>query len=66
MIDVKFIEFYLKCKYSKKLEEYFEVNKSVVSKWRNESFPERRLKEFSYREGTLDIKELFSRIYKID
>jgi hypothetical protein len=66
MIDINFIEFYIKSRYSLKLEEYFEVNKSVSSKWRNESFPERRLKEFSYREGTLDLKELFGRIYKID
>lgn len=46
-----------------RLEEYFEVNKSVASNWRKKSFPERRLKEFSYREGTLDTEELFSRIY---
>ena len=66
MLDIYFIEFYIKCKYLQKLEEYFDVNKSVSSKWRNESFPERRLKEFFYREGTLDLKELFGRIYKID
>jgi len=63
MTDIDFIEFYIKKKYSLKLEEYFEVNKSVASNWRKNSFPERRLKEFSYREGTLDTKELFSRIY---
>lgn len=63
MLDIDFIEFYIKKKYSRKLEEYFDVNKSVSSKWRNDSFPERRLKEFGYREGTLDIKELFSKIY---
>jgi len=62
-IDIDFIEFYIKKKYSQKLEEYFGVNKSVSSKWRNSSFPERRLKEFSYREGTLNTKELFSKIY---
>lgn len=65
MIDIYFIEFYIQRKYSKKLEEYFEVNKSVSSKWRNESFPDRRLHEFMYREGTLDIKDLISRIYKL-
>jgi hypothetical protein len=63
MIDVFFIEFYIQRKYSKKLEEYFEVNKSVSSKWRNDKFPDRRMKEFLYREGTLDTKELFNRIY---
>jgi len=50
-------------KYSMKLEDFFEVNKSVASFWRNSKFPERRLKEFFYREGTLDVKELISRIY---
>jgi len=64
MIDIDFIEFYLYKRYNKKLEEYFEVNKSVSSKWRNKSFPERRLKEFLYREGTVDVLELFNRIYK--
>jgi hypothetical protein len=63
MIDIYFIEFYIQRKYSQRLEEYFEVNKSVASNWRKNSFPGRRLKEFSYREGTLDTKELFSRIY---
>lgn len=63
MIDIDFIEFYIKKKYSKKLEEYFEVNKSIASRWRNSSFPDRRLKEFSYREGSLDVKELFNKIY---
>ena len=63
MIDIFFIELYIQRKYSKKLEEYFEVNKSVSSKWRNDKFPDRRLKEFKYREGTLDIHELFKRIY---
>lgn len=63
-IDILFIEFYIKKMYNKKLEEYFEVTKSIASKWRNINFPERRLKEFSYREGSLDIEELFKRIYK--
>lgn len=64
MIDIDFIEFYIKKKYSKKLEEYFEVNKSISSRWRNISFPDRRLKEFLYREGTLNIIDLLRRIYK--
>ena len=65
MIDIYFIEFYINRKYSQKLEEYFEVNKSVSSGWRNNKFPDRRMKEFQYREGTLDIKILMSRIYTI-
>lgn len=63
-IDIDFVEFYIKKKYSQKLEEYYGVNKSVSSTWRNKSFPNRRLKEFLYREGTLDIIDLFNRIYK--
>jgi len=66
MIDIDFIEFYINKKYSKKLEDYFEVNKSVSSKWRNKSFPDRRLKEFLYREGTLDIHILLDKIYKTE
>lgn len=66
MIDIHFIEFFIFKKYEKRLEEYFDVTKAVCSKWRNHSFPNRRLKEFSYREGTLDIHELIDRIYKID
>ena len=63
MIDIDFIEFYIKKKYSQKLDEYFNVTKSVASKWRNKSFPERRLEEFYYRENTLDINDLIGRIY---
>lgn len=63
MIDIYFIEFYVFKKTSQKLEDYFEVTKAVASKWRKHSFPERRLKEFLYREGTLDVKELINRIY---
>lgn len=33
MIDVNFIEFYIKKRYNIKIEEYFNVNKSVASKW---------------------------------
>jgi hypothetical protein len=66
MVDIYFIEFYINRKYNKKLEEYFEVNKSVSSGWRNNKFPDRRMREFLYREGTLDIIELLSRIYTIN
>jgi hypothetical protein len=42
----KLIFYFIKKKYNQKLEEYFDVNKSIASKWRNNSFPERRVKEF--------------------
>lgn len=63
IIDVHFIEFYIFKKYNQKIEEYFDVNKSVASKWRNTSFPDKRLHEFVYREGTQDLIELLKRIY---
>jgi hypothetical protein len=63
MIDVDFIEFYIRKKYSQRIEEYFDVNKSVASTWRNSKFPDRRMKEFFFREMTLDVKELINRIY---
>jgi dissimilatory sulfite reductase (desulfoviridin) alpha/beta subunit len=62
-IDIDFIEFYIKKKYNQKLEEYFDVNKSVSSKWRNSNFPKRRMSEFIWREGTQDLIELLERIY---
>lgn len=62
-IDVDFIEFYIKKKHNQKIEDYFDVNKSVASKWRNINFPEKRLHEFVYREGTSDLLELLRRIY---
>lgn len=62
-IDVDFIEFYIKKKYKQKLEDYFSVTKSVSSAWRNTSFPDKRLYEFVYREGSQDLIELLKRIY---
>lgn len=63
IIDVYFIEFYIFKKYNQKLEDYFGVTKSVSSAWRNDHFPEKRLHEFVYREGTSDIIELIKKIY---
>lgn len=62
-IDVNFIEFYIRKKYNQKIEDYFIVNKSVCSKWRNSKFPDRRLKEFIWREGSDDIMTLIKKIY---
>lgn len=63
MIDIDFIEFYIKKKYSQKLEDYFNVTKSISSKWRNKNFPVGRLHEFMYREGTINIEQLIFKIY---
>jgi hypothetical protein len=62
-IDVYFIEFYIFKKYNQKIYEYFDVNKSSITKWKNVVFPEKRLHEFVYREGTSDIIELIKKIY---
>ncbi len=62
MIDLDFIEFYIYKKYNQKLEDYFDVNKSAITKWRK-SLPDKRLHEFVYKEGTQDLIELLKRIY---
>lgn len=63
-LDVQFIEFYIMKKYNQKMEDFFGVNKSVVSKWRNKKFPDSRMHEFVYKEGTSDIYKLFKELYK--
>jgi hypothetical protein len=35
MIDLKFIQFFISVKYQKSIEEYYNVQKSTVSNWRN-------------------------------
>ena len=64
MVDFYFIEFYIKMKYDMKMENYFNVFKSIVSGWRNKKFPDARIHEFCFRENSNDIFELFERIYK--
>jgi len=63
-MDFTFIEFYIKKKYNQKVEEYFDVNKASVSYWRTSGeIPEKRLLQFQIKEGTLNVKELFEKIY---
>ncbi len=65
MIDFLFIELYIQKKYNQKVEEYFNIGKQSVSAWRKlNQIPERRLYEFSLKEGSSDIEELFKNIYK--
>ncbi len=64
MIDIEFIEFYLKKKYHKSISEYFNVSKPVVSIWKNKSFPVSRMDEFIRRECAFNVHELFERIYE--
>ena len=63
-MDFLFLQFYIKKKYDQSVEEYFSINKTSISHWRSsDNIPELRLLQFKDREGTLDIKELFSKIY---
>ncbi len=65
MIDLKFIEFYIKSIHNKSIEEYFHVKRPTVSNWRNRSgMPKRYLLTFIDIEKSDDIFELFGRIYK--
>ena len=63
MIDLKFIQFYVKSIYDKSIEEYFHVEKSTVSNWRKRGMPKRYLSVFIDIEKSDDIYELFHRIY---
>jgi len=63
-MDFLFLEFYIAKKYNQKVEEYFSVNKVSVSNWRTSNhIPPQRLLEFLEREGSIEPKELFSKIY---
>lgn len=63
MIDLEFIEFYIKKKYNQTTNAYFDVSKPVLSVWRKNGIPVGRKDEFMRREKSFSIYELFSRIY---
>ena len=63
-MDFLFMQFYIQKKYNQKVEEYFGINKVSVSSWRtNDNIPEKRILQFQVREGTIDPKELFEKLY---
>ncbi len=63
-MDFLFLEFYISKKYNQKVEEYFNIGKQSVSFWRtSNNIPSQRLLEFYEKEGSMDIKELFLKIY---
>lgn len=63
-MDFLFMQFYIQKKYNQKVEEYFGINKVSVSSWRtNDNIPEKRMLQFQVREGTIDPKELFEKLY---
>ena len=63
MIDLKFIEFYIRSLYDKSIEQYFHVQKSTVSNWRKRGMPNRYILTFIDLENSDDIYELFKKIY---
>ena len=64
-MDFLFLEFYIQKKYNQKVEEYFSVGKQSVSDWRSANqIPSKRQLEFLHKEGSIDPKELFQKIYK--
>jgi hypothetical protein len=66
-MDFTFLEFYIKKKYNQKVEEYFNIGKQSVSDWRtSDNIPEKRILQFHLKEGSIDIKELFEKIYRYD
>lgn len=63
-MDFLFLEFYIQKKYNQKVEDYFGVNKVSVSHWRSaDKIPPQRQIDFLTKEGSLDPKELFLKIY---
>lgn len=66
MIDFLFLELYIKKKYDQKVEDYFNIGKMSVSSWRKANdIPPKRLIEFYEKESSIDIQELFNKIYKL-
>ena len=64
MLDLKFIQFYLSCRYEKTLETYFHVSRPAISNWRTKKkVPMRYINFFIDLEKTDDIDELFRYIY---
>jgi hypothetical protein len=64
MIDIEFIEFFIKKKYSQSIDNYFDVSRPVLSVWRKKGIPQGRLDEFMRREKSFDVFELLERIYE--
>ena len=63
-LDVHFINFYVKKKHRQDLCDYYRVTPGVASRWKNSYFPEQRIHEFTFKEGSKDVFELIERIYE--
>lgn len=65
-LDFIFIEFYIRKKHGKSVDKYFNVGKMSVSSWRSSNIvPPKRLIEFHQKEKSLDILELFKKLYDL-
>jgi hypothetical protein len=63
-MDFLFLEFYIQKKYNQKVEDYFNTTRQSVSLWRKSNIiPEKRILQFQVKEGSIEIKELISKIY---
>jgi hypothetical protein len=63
-MDFLFLKFYIQKKYAQDISDYFNVGKQSVSDWRRSNIiPPKRLLEFLEKEGSLDPKELISKLY---
>jgi hypothetical protein len=63
-MDFLFLEFYIKKKYDQKVEEYFSTTRQSVSLWRKSNIiPEKRLLQFQVKEGSIEPRELFLKIF---
>ena len=63
-MDFLFLEFYIRKKYGMSVEEYFNIGKMSVSGWRKSSnIPPKRVLEFYNKEGSINILELFKKLY---
>jgi len=61
-MDFLFLEFYIQKKYGQKVEEYFQVSRQSTAQWKD-AVPEKRLLQFQVKEGSIDPKELFNKLY---
>jgi hypothetical protein len=63
-MDLLFLEFYIQKKHNKSIEEYFNISRQSSAQWRKlNQIPEKRLLQFQLKEGSIDPKELFEKLY---
>lgn len=64
-LDFLFIQLYIRKKYNINMETYFGAANQTVADWRKiNKLPKKRLDYFLNKEGTIDVEELFFRLYK--